>query len=237
MSCFSVCLLVSPITALVSTSYLSVPPSDLAPYPHCKICHIVVFGDSGRPLIARRLETEGLGEFFGARVARRRSTSHINQVAPAPPALTWERLGDACDLCADGLTDVTRDTSPSRSPGCISSKGDLRLVTRAIATPSSWVSALLLRQPEKLCWRVTVHQETAVAATLTFHMTHPMQHDAVPALEGQQSSLRVDIHTRPGPDKVSPGDPQGALLASQTRTSRIAPRVRLTPRPESKRDF
>ena len=53
-----VLLYVSPLTALVYTPLLSDPPFDLAPSPHYRRWWVVVFGDSGRPFIARQSETE-----------------------------------------------------------------------------------------------------------------------------------------------------------------------------------
>ena len=61
------------------------------------------------------------------------------------------------------------------------------------------------------------------------------QHNAVPDLEGQRPSLRMDIHTRPGTDKgVTRKITRSARLASPSRTSCVAPRSWLPPRPHSK---
>ena len=50
---------------------------------------------------------QGLMEFFGARVVGRRSPGHIDRVASAPPPPTGERIVDAHDLCAYGVTVVS----------------------------------------------------------------------------------------------------------------------------------
>ena len=80
----------------------------------------------------------------------------------------------------------------------------------------------LLRQREEFCQRIAVHQDTAVAATSTFHTPCPTQHVAVPTFEDQCLYLRADIHTRLWTDKVSPGYPQGALVLPH-RKGRLVP--------------
>ena len=114
---------------------------------------------------------EGLGEFFGARVAGRLSPVHIDRVAPALPAPMGERLWDARYSCTDGFAAVTREPSPSRPTGCVSDKGDRGLGRRDIAKLPYWVSAISLRRQEEFCRRVAVHQETVIVATFPFQTT------------------------------------------------------------------
>ena len=139
---------------------------------------------------------------------------------------------------SDSLTAVPREPSNSRPTGCSNAKGDRGLGPRAIYAPPSWVSAISLFRQEEFCWGVSVHQETSVAATSTFHTTRPTLNASVPALKGQRSSVQVEIHMRPGPYKgVTQRPTRIAHLTSSTITSCIAPRARLPPLSHSKRDF
>ena len=54
---------------------------------------------------------------------------------------------------------------PSIHTGYTSAKRDRGFGLRAIAAPLSWVGFPSLSQREELCWRVSVHQDTDIAAT------------------------------------------------------------------------
>ena len=91
---------------------------------------------------------------------------------------------------------------------------------------------------DRFCWRVGVHQETAVAATLTFQKAHPLQLEAVPTLKYQRLYIRAEIHMRPGTDKEVPQrPPRSACCGSPPMTSCATSRAQLPPRTHPNHTF
>ena len=112
--------------------------------PHLRLWRILVFGDSGRALIAHWLETEGLGgALWDASCEDTLTRSHLTgstRSARANGVESCERMRSLRQLCDRRFLDILVPQDPL--PGFRRSKGDRGLGPRALAVPPFWASTL-----------------------------------------------------------------------------------------------